>query len=243
MKQFNITIYSLFLSVCLMSFNIPCINQDVTVHVILCGATQVDDIGAGVGVSLKLMKNAMEYVKSQINVTIEYYELNGNNFEKSHIVSVLKDLYVNSNDVILFYSTSHGFNYNNGISKYPFIGAHPTKKDMTQEEFDVYGLSLEKEVMKTLQKKGARLTIAMAEACNTIIDIPTPKRYNAMNVNIGKRLEELFIYESGSLIASSSVIDQRSWTDDKDGGIYTNMFINALNEVISWSDLDDEEPT
>ena len=104
---------------------------------------------------------------------------------------------------------------------------------MTQEEFDVYGLSLEKEVMKTLQKKGARLTIAMAEACNTIIDIPTPKRYNAMNVNIGKRLEELFIYESGSLIASSSVIDQRSWTDDKDGGIYTNMFINALNEVIS----------
>lgn len=202
------------------------------IHAILCGATNVADIGTGCQSSLKLMENALIYVGKQTDMEVEFTFLTGNDFVKSNIVEAINKVKAGSDDVIFFYSTSHGFNYNNNPSRFTFIGAHPTKVEMTRSEFTNFGLSLEHEVYQPLIAKNARLTITMAEACNTVVDIPAPSTYNAMNVNIQKRLKELFLEAKGSAISTSSRVDQRSWTDPEDGGIYTNMFIESMNEVI-----------
>jgi hypothetical protein len=206
--------------------------QAQTIHAILCGATKVADIGKGCQSSLTLMENALTYVGTQTGMQVEFTFLSGDEFRKDNILEAIEDLKVGDDDVIFFYSTSHGFNYNNNPSKFTFIGAHPNKIEMTRSELENFGLSLEMEVYQPLLTKNARLTIAMAEACNTVVDMPAPSTYNAMNVNIQKRLKELFLEAKGSAISTSSRVDQRSWTDPEKGGIYTNMFIEAMNEVI-----------
>lgn len=208
-------------------------SQAQKIHAILCGATSVADIGNGCQSSLDLMENALTYIGTQTGMEVEFTLLTGSDFVKDKIETTISDLDAGEDDVIFFYSTSHGFNYNNRISRFTFIGAHPTKIEMTKSELNKFGLSLEKEVYQPLMTKNARLTVAMAEACNTIVDIPAPSTYNAMNVNISKRLKELFLEAKGSAISTSSSLDQRSWTDPEDGGIYTNMFIEAMNDIIS----------
>lgn len=238
--KFNKIILAMLI-VCVAQF-----TQAQTIHAILCGATNVADIGKGCQSSLDLMENALTYVGAQTGMEVEFTFLNGNDFRKDNILEAIQDLKVGDDDVIFFYSTSHGFNYNNNPSKFTFIGAHPNKIEMTRSELESFGLSLEMEVYRPLMNKNARLTITMAEACNTVVDIPSPSTYNAMNVNIQKRLKELFLEAKGSAISTSSRVDQRSWTDPKDGGIYTNMFIEAMNEVIGsknkaeWDDVFDK---
>ena len=122
----------------------------------------------------------------------------------------------------------------------------PNKVEMTKSELRKFGMSLEHDIYRPLLTKNARLTVTLAEACNTVVDLPAPSTYNAMNVNIQKRLKELFLEAKGSAISTSSRVDQRSGTDPKDGGIYTNMFIESLNEVIGsknkaeWDDVFDK---
>lgn len=206
-----------------------------TIHAILCGSTNISDIGDGCKVSVQLIENAMKYVGQQTNMEVEVTKCIGNDFSKPKIQAAINKINPSSNDVILFYSTSHGFNYRDLPSKYAMISAHPSKIEMTRKELENFGLSLEHEVYNPLMMKGARLTIAMAEACNTIVDIPAPSNYNAMNVNIQKRLKELFMEAKGAAISTSSNVDQKSWTDPKNGGIYTNMFIEAMNTVMTSS--------
>lgn len=235
--KFNKIIIAMLL-VCIAQF-----TQAQTIHAILCGATNVSDIGTGCQSSLDLMENALTYVSSQTGMEVDFTFLSGSDFRKDNITETIENLKVGDDDVIFFYSTSHGFNYNNNPSKFTFIGAHPNKIEMTRSELENFGLSLEMEVYQPLMNKNARLTITMAEACNTVVDIPAPSTYNAMNINIQKRLKELFLEAKGSAISTSSRVDQRSWTDPKDGGIYTNMFIESLNEVIGsknkaeWDDV------
>ena len=106
--------------------------QAQKIHAILCGATNVSDIGSGCESSLKLMENALTYVGSQTGMEVEFTLLSGNNFIRSKIESTINNLSVGSDDVIFFYSTSHGFNYNNNVSRFTFLGAHPNKIEMTK---------------------------------------------------------------------------------------------------------------
>lgn len=213
------------------------------IHAILAGSTNVSDIGKGCEVSIKKMESALEYIEAQTGIEVDITKITGNQFTKSNIVQTINNLNPKADDVVFFFSTSHGFNYNDVPSQYAFISAHPTKNEMSRRELQTFGLSLEKEVYQPLRDKGARLTITLAEACNTVVDIAAPSSYQVMNVNIPKRLKELFLEQKGGVIASSSQLNQRSWTDSQDGGIYTNMFIEAMNTVITdskkatWDDV------
>lgn len=213
------------------------------IHAILAGSTNVSDIGKGCEVSINKMESALQYVEAQTGIEVKITKITGNKFTKSNIVREVNNLNPKADDVVFFFSTSHGFNYNDMPSQYAFISAHPTKNEMSRRELQEFGLSLEQEVYMPLRDKGARLTITLAEACNTVVDIAAPSTYQVMNVNIPKRLKELFLEQKGGVIASSSQINQRSWTDSQDGGIYTNMFIEAMNTVITdskkatWDDV------
>ncbi len=202
------------------------------IHAILAGSTNVEDIGKGCEMSLKKMQNALEYIEGQTGMTVDIMTLTGSDFTKEKLLETINNINPSPDDVIFFFSTSHGFNYNDVPSQYAFISAHPTKNEMTKDELVEFGVSLEQEVYLPLRAKGARLTITLAEACNTVVDIPAPSSYQVMNMNIPKRLKELFAEAKGGVIASSSQVNQRSWTDEKNGGIYTNMFIEAMNTVI-----------
>ena len=208
-------------------------TQAQTIHAIVCGGTDIKDIGAGCSASVKLITDAIEYIGNQTEMEINMIQLIGEDFEKQKITEAIESLTPEADDVIWFYSTSHGFNYDNRPSDYTFFLAHPTLvNDLSITHLAKYGMSLEADVKNVLKEKNARFTLVMGEACNNSAGVDAPNRYNAMNTNIGKRLKELFLYAKGTVISCSSEYDQYSWTDPNKGGIYTNMFIHAMNMVI-----------
>ena len=196
MKIIALQIKIIVLAICFLGASNTATTQ--TVHAIICGATNVTDIGDGCKVSVNKLENALKYVEQQTKMDVKITRLTGSNFSKPRIVQAINKLKADENDVIMFYSTSHGFNYKDIPSRYAIISAHPTKVEMSRRELVNFGLSLEKEVYQPLLRRGARLTIAMAEACNTVVDIPSPSSYNAININIQKRLKAMI----GKSIAS-----------------------------------------
>ena len=134
------------------------------IHAILAGSTNVSDIGEGCKVSLNKMEEALKYIEMQTGLETEITKITGNNFTKENLLRAVNNLNPKPNDVVFFFSTSHGFNYSDIPSQYAFISAHPTKNEMTRNELVTFGLSLEQEVYLPLRAKGARLTITLAEA-------------------------------------------------------------------------------
>jgi hypothetical protein len=208
-------------------------TQAQTIHAIVCGGTNIKDIGSGCAASVKLITEAIDYIGVQTDMDVNLISLVGDDFTKANIAEAIENLNPAADDVIWFYSTSHGFNYDDRPSDYTFFLAHPTLvNDLSLTHLTKYGMSLEADVKNVLKAKNARLTLVMGEACNNSAGVDAPNRYNAMNTNIGKRLKELFLYAKGTIISCSSQYDEYSWTDPNKGGIYTNMFIHAMNMVI-----------
>lgn len=230
-KSLTLSIYTAII----LCMNISFINaqNNAKMYAIVCGGTSISDIGSGVQMSIEMITEALEVVQNHTGMEVETKLLVGANFTKSKIQAAINSINPSSNDVIWFYSTSHGFNYKDAPSQFTFIAAHPTLTVMDSTEFNAYALSLEQEVYGKLLNKGARLTIAMAEACNNIVNLPAPNRYKKMKTLEATRIKELFLETEGSIISCSSELNTYSYTDLDRGGFYTNMFLIALNEVVT----------
>ncbi|MCH2081900.1 MAG: caspase family protein [Saprospiraceae bacterium] len=227
-----------FLALCFL-MSIPLQAQDgMKIYAVLCGQTDVFDIGKGCEVSVSKMTDFLEVVSHETEIPVEYVYLTGENYSKDNILSTLDQLDLENPDssIIFFYATSHGFNYKDTPTRFAFLGAHPNRKNLTAREFNEFGMSLELDVHRRLMSKSARLTITIGEACNNVIDMDVPDRYQAMNLNRPHRLRELFRESIGDIISTSSKLDQFSWTDSKDGGIWTNQFLRSFDEITSSSE-------
>jgi len=128
------------------------------------------------------------------------------------------------------------------VSPYTFVMAHPRLPQYAKDLHN-YGMSLELEIFNQLKAKGARLTLAFAEACNDIKDMVAPDRYRAMSPVVARNLKALFRDARGEVVACSSTRTQYSYIDLDNGGFFANMFLEALNEVTisskvpTWEDM------
>lgn len=210
-------------------------QNSMKIYAVLCGQTEVFDIGKGCEVSVGKMTDFLEVVSHETEIPVEYVYCTGENYSKQNILAQLDRINLENPDssIIFFYATSHGFNYQDTPTRFAFLGAHPRRKNLTAREFNEFGMSLELDVHRRLLSKGARLTITIGEACNNLINMDVPDRYQAMNLNRPHRLRELFRESIGDIISTSSKLDQFSWTDSKDGGIWTNQFLRSFDEITS----------
>jgi len=205
--------------------------------VILTGGTDIQDIGQGCQVSLTLMEDAFKYIGLMTNMEIDFTYCKGNDFNKQHIIDVVNSVPNDIYDAIVFFNTSHGFNYQNTPSKHTFFVAHPTAMgSMSQDGLTTYGVSLEKEIYKPLRAKGAPVLLVFSESCNMVVNMEAPAIYKTMNPNISSRMKELFMSSSAHIISSSSQYGQYSYTDDESGGIYANALLHAMNDVTTCAD-------
>ena len=225
-----------FLVLCTFILTVASAQKNMKMYAILCGQTEVFDIGRGCEVSVDKMTRFLEGVGNQLEMPVEHLTITGSDFTKDNILQAIADLELEDPDssVIVFYATSHGFNYDGDATNYAFFGAHPRKKHLTRSEFEEFGLSLELEVHQAMMAKGARLTLSLGEACNNLLDIPTPESYYMpMNINVHQRMKELFVESEGDIISTSSDLGQFSWTDPREGGIWTNQFLRSFFQVMA----------
>ena len=87
-------------------------------HLIFVGDTRDPEIGSSANNSFtfyeRIAENAVKYAQLQ---GLKKYQMSGNDLSKEYLNNLINTLQINEKDIILFYSSTHGWNDN--TSEYP----------------------------------------------------------------------------------------------------------------------------
>jgi len=220
-----------------------------TLHLILVSNTNDPNLGSGFYANHRKLASLFRDIQQACNLNLDIIELTGSDFSKSTVASRISNLSVNSNDVIFFYYSGHG--YNDRQSEWPHL-------DMRQGMYQPLGdnsLSLADDIYSPLIGKKARLTIVIGECCNRYADnavvTGTPVKEDpimmapSQNMLNASTLVSL-LNRSGRMLVRSSDINEPSYYTLNYGGDFCNNFISSLlNETgftnthgdVRWKDI------
>ena len=205
------------------------------IHAIIFAATSDETAGDGSRVSFDVMKKEINYIQEYTSLRLETHYYTGNRFSRSSVEYAINNLRCGSDDVILFYYIGHGFRYRGQTDNYPTLAF---VQDYNRDEVISFDW-----IARQLKNKGARLTIAIADACNNettldYSDYSNPiKGHTALSMNRRdrQRYKELFENSRGHVTISSSEPGQFSWISPDDGGYFTQAFVEVLKEYTGLS--------
>jgi hypothetical protein len=86
----------------------------------------------------------------------------GADFGKTKVLEAINALKPTPQDIVVFYYTGHGFNYNNKPYQYPILAL----RQASYQPLNEHSLAME-EIYASLKSKGARLTLVMSDCCNS----------------------------------------------------------------------------
>ena len=151
--------------------------------------------------------------------------------------NALKGVSAGSDDVILFHYAGHGFRWSDQGAQWPALDLGGWVKAVNNDESaaDVKAAATKsiqmQEVMDTLGKKGARLTIAMSDSCKENNDIAMPKGSKAKGRGKSKLADgfvKLFRKAKGHIHISSTKPNELAWGNPEVGGVFTYLFIDSV---------------
>lgn len=207
--------------------------DDRTLHAILIGDT-ASNLNIQSKADLQQIQSGVGYIANSLKIKQKVHVLKGNQVTSANILRTLKDLSVKSDDLVLFYFTGHGFNYQK--SRWPSLFFFTDDKSMDLET-----------VISVISEKKPRFALVMADCCNV-----SPYKFrqgpgdrfftydyeprNRMNTD----LDALFLKSTGILVISASSPGEFSWANEN-GGIFTNAFLDSFGPAYgskhSWQDL------
>lgn len=139
----------------------------------------------------------------------------GENVSPANCRSAVELLRVSPEDIIVFYYIGHGGRPNTGSE---YIEQHPYPQLYLAQEDGKKCIPLEW-INNTLKAKGARLTVTIGMACNSLDNTMVVKtgptfsaNYGTARINDNKlsRIQELFLGVKGNVIATSALPTQSS---------------------------------
>ncbi len=169
------------------------------------------------------LANAVDWagtIASYTGLTLRLETLSGDELTVGNTRDLLQGLQVTSDDVVYFFYSGHG--YNPGDRKWPVLAFTGT---VTGDD-----VSLD-EVVETLEPKSPRLLVVLADCCNNYPE-PAARQWPRWEPRPSAALEhnfrELFVEFAGVVIASGSSPGQYSLGAEGVGGLFVNMFMNAV---------------
>ena len=159
--------------------------------------------------------------------------IRGKNYSKENLSKLMRNFQPNSDDVVVFVYTGHGFRFDDQQDYYPNMDLCPTSYDDPTKNYVAVS-----DVYKELAAKGARLNLVFSDCCNNEIGETTPiintsTLFSRSNNNFDvKKLERLFVDASGSLIATAASPGEMSWCG-VNGGFFTLSLLESLRAQIS----------
>ena len=193
-----------------------------TLHALIVADTTDKTIGESVDIDRENIGQLLQSITENTGLRLSTQSIYGEQVTHRNITQALNRLSVGPNDAVIFYYSGHGINMTKG-SRWPalLVGGRFMELDF---------------VVGTLKAKKPRFFIAIADACNTLIEMNYSKRGSkSMGTLNPENYRALFLNSRGHIITSSSTPGQKSWGDKRDGGFFTQAFLNSLNEELDSS--------
>jgi hypothetical protein len=196
-------------------------------HLISAADINVVDIGEWVAVNHERVQATAKQIAEAAGLNLKFTEVttpskNNETIACAPITKAVADLQAGPDDVILFYYSGHGFrpdHERDNPEKFPWL--------ICDELVPVEKTPNLSEINTTLMKKGARLTITVADACNKSLTEEAGAPRIAAPAPDRDRIRTMFRQFRGNLVMSGSKRGQLSyyWVD---GGLFTIQFVKHL---------------
>jgi len=201
-----------------------------TIHLVIVADTKDASIGASVVTDIeRVQKNFLEY--SEIcEMWLSIRVIQGANFSKEKIARDVQDFFVQSNDVIAFYYTGHGYRHETKEDPWPMMFLGHDEFGAPQG-FDV------RWIYQMFQQKNPRLLLMITDSCQE--PIPDAMHSNVtpyMKRSTGDRrnnCRQLFLQSQGEILLVSCKPGEYSYCTPDRGGFFSERVFQAIEDNLS----------
>jgi hypothetical protein len=201
---------------------LPSQPQASTLHLIIVADTNDYKIGPSVSVDSRNMQSLFEAVVSRSNgkLFLNKIVFEGISVTQENMLGAIDSLRVRSDDVIVFLYAGHGHRYQSTSSKWPLMDTMNNPTDFLT-------------VIQKIKSKSARQFIALADCCNTVIDVMYREPISAPRLSFPyENIKRMFLTSNVKIAASGSKPGQTSFGNNVDGGYFTSAFVANLSEAL-----------
>lgn len=193
-------------------------------HLVMVGDTQDESIGISCDRDIDRISSEANTICRSIGYSLNRVIIKDENFTPDVLKNSLKALVVSKQDIIYFHYSGHGKRHAGTETRWP---------DLDFKEKGVLALS---EVSQIIEGKAARLKLIVADCCNQYSGTTERPTFQSIPVLEGVSAEEnrkkLFSGAACFVVSSGSQPGQFSYGTYKDGGYFTNAFLEALQYTI-----------
>lgn len=210
------------------------VSSSAKMHLIIAANTKVADIGVSCRLDEDRIETEFTNLAQALGIEMKPYIVDGENFNKTYLLSTIENLRPGANDIVCFVYRGHGFRWSNQDQAYPQLDLRysnfvPISNQSSVNLADVYNL---------IKAKGARLNIVLGDCCNSDIgrsQVGADMLYLQANTTPSvAKLKSLFMENKADIIAAACKKGEVSWTSNTTGGFFTMSFLQAMNEEISY---------
>ena len=193
----------------------------------------------------KVFSQVAEFLGIQFVPTV----IEGKTFSKVNVDKAIAALRPSPSDIVVFYYSGHGFNYDKEGYQYPYM-------DLRDKSFQMFGgqytLNIES-VYQKIRAKGARMNLIISDCCNNDPSQTTNISSEGASTrasSIGWDMENcrnLFLNpQKVSILMTAAAKGELSAGNANDGGIFTFNFRQSLEKFLkpfsttaTWKELAD----
>ena len=216
---------------------IPTLSYAAKLYGLVFTATS-SNIGVAVNIDRKHMLAELGIYANASDLTPSILDFTGDDCNPVKLKQAIQNLQCGPDDVIFFYYSGHGARGFADKNRYPQL-------QISNDESEYPSLY---QINEQLKAKGARLSIVMADCCNSYSEYISaksgmPKGSTKLDKNYNKNARALFCEVSGNILISSSEPGQPSICDSINGSAFTNEYISVLHAALKgqikpeWSNI------
>ncbi len=203
-----------------------CLLQAQQFHAIIVADMNDLEIGKSCEIDANMMMTEVNTIATSIGYEPDISIVSRGNFNFECVRKAVEELTCNEKDIVFFYYSGHGYNDTANSGEFPVMNL----------KNGFYALE---EVHRQLKSKNPKFCLTLGDCCNVIHELPDFKTRGFNTVDIGTKIENnyknLFLQPQGDILVSSSKRGQWSYSNFKDGGIYTSEFISSLRCAVNYS--------
>lgn len=210
-----------------------------TLHLVMVAATSDSKLGSFAKRDLEKMTYIFTVMQRGLGYKMDSTVLRDSLYTREKVAQTIKELKADSNDVIVFYYSGHGFNYGRK-NPYPSMILMNDPYKQRARTYVKNSISLD-DVYKTIIVKGAKTNIILGDCCNS--DIDSVNNFSMERLfNAGKdvfdfdfeKCRELFVDKGVSVLNTATSKGEVASTG-RDGSFFTTSFYGSMLDLLTRS--------